>query len=310
MARIVTLTFSPSLDLSADTPAVTPNRKLRCSEPVAEPGGGGINVARVATRLGAEVTAVYPAGGTSGARLQALLDDEGVASDPVAVATPTRENLTVTETHTGDQYRFVLPGAAGDDGELEACIDTALGSTPAPAYVVASGSLPAGAPVDLFAHVAERVAASGARLVLDTSGKALQRAVEAPVFLVKPNFHELEALVGPHDPDAPREELVAELVDRGVAEVVVHSIGPGGVIFAGLGHGPQHLAPPAVEVRSRVGAGDSMVAGMVTALAAGRELPDAVRYGLASGTAAVTTPGSELCDRDTTERLYRQISRS
>ena len=121
--RVVTLTFSPALDVSTETDTVVPTRKLRCAELVEHPGGGGVNVARVAARLGASTRAVVPLGGRTGSRVAELLHDEHIELAVIEAASPTRQSFSVTGRDSGEQYRFVMPAPPLSPGELDALID-------------------------------------------------------------------------------------------------------------------------------------------------------------------------------------------
>jgi 6-phosphofructokinase 2 len=306
MTTILTITMNPSIDVSAATERVAPVRKLRCTGVRRDAGGGGINVARVISRLGNECGALYPAGGSPGRLLQQLLDQEGITSIIVEIEPDTRESFTIVEESSGDQYRFVLPGPELDVAAGQACLDRLASLRDPPGYVVASGSLPPGTPDDFYAEVARRAAALGARLVLDTSGTALAKALDEGVYMVKPNLRELRDLTGrPLEREAEWEEAAAGLVSSGKAEVVALTLGDLGALLVS---GDGRLRAPAIPVKvaSAVGAGDSFVAGMVWRLAAGGDLDEAFRYGVAAGTAALLTPGTELCRKDDVERLYPQ----
>lgn len=308
MATILTLTMNPALDVSTSAPFVLPDQKLRCGEPRYEPGGGGINVARAVHRLGGDALAWFPSAGPAGELLQQLLRAEGVPQTAVATRHWTRENLNVLENASGRQFRFCMPGARLDESEWRPFLDDDVIPDPAPAFLVASGSLPPGVPVDFYAQLATRTRARGRRLVLDTSGEPLARAVEAGVFLLKPSLHEFRTLTGATAED--ETALVALAIDavtrRRWCEVLVLSLGAAGALWVSADGGAR-LAAPAVPVRSTVGAGDSMVAAIVHALASGRTLGDAVRCGVAAGAAAVLNPGTELCHRADVERLEAQV---
>ena len=191
MTDIVTLTMNPAVDLSTSVDRVVPVHKLRCSPARRDPGGGGINVARVATRLGAAVKALYPRGGDTGALLRRLIDGEGIASLAVHVAGETREDITVFEEDTGEQFRFVFPGPELSRAEWRECLSAIGRLKGRPAIFVASGSLPPGVPEDFYAQAARAAKACGARVIVDTSGAALKAALEAGLFLIKPNLREL-----------------------------------------------------------------------------------------------------------------------
>jgi len=309
MATILTLTMNPALDVSTSVPFVLPEQKLRCDAPRYEPGGGGINVARAARRLGADVLAWFPAAGPAGDLVQRLLRDEGVPHTAVTTRWWTRENLNVVEGTSGRQFRFCMPGPTLTEAEWRPFIEDDLIPNPAPAFLVASGSLPPGVPVDFYARLAARVRASGTRLVLDTSGEPLARAVEAGVYLLKPSLREFRALTG--EPAEDESALVALAKDvvmrRRWCEVLVLSLGAAGALWVSADGGAR-LAAPAVPVRSTVGAGDSMVAAIVHALVAGRPIGEAVRSGVAAGAAAVLNPGTELCHRADVDRLEAQVA--
>ena len=307
MSHVVTLTVNPTIDKYTAVERVEPDRKLRCDRPTREPGGGGLNVSRAIDRLGGESRAFYLAGGPTGEILHGLLSEEGIEQEPIRIGDWTRENLIVHEGGSDRQYRFGMPGPEVSGEEARRCLDRLREVDPAPDYLVASGSLAPGLPADYLADVARVVADLGAKLVVDTSGEPLQKAVEAGVYLVKPNVGELEDLVGePLESEAAQEEAARGVVERGGCRVVVLSLGAGGAMVIRR-EGTEHIRSPTVPIRSRVGAGDSMVAGIVLALARGLELPQAARFGVAAGAAAVMTSGTELCRRDDTERLFDEM---
>ncbi len=308
MTDIITLTMNPALDKSTSVERVAPEMKLRCERPDREPGGGGINVSRVVTRLGGASRAVFPAGGYTGDMLVDLLQAEDLTAEVVPVKNTTRENLVVYERTSEQQFRFGMPGAPLDESEVQACL-VALESGPDPAFIVASGSLPEGVPDDFYCAVAHKAKSRGAKLIVDSSGAPLRRVVrEAGVYLLKPNLRELRYLTDrPIETETQQIEAAQSLVDDGHAEVVVVSIGAGGAfMFTAEGH--QHLRAPTVTIRSTVGAGDSMVAGMVTGLVRGEPIKRAVQLGIAAGSATVMSPGTQLCDPDDVKRLFELIT--
>src|SRR6516162_6264399 len=191
MTDIVTITPNPAVDLSTSVERIIPVHKLRGTSQRRDPGGGGINVARVVKRLGGDVSAIYPVGGTTGGLLRKLLDQEGVASRTYAITEETRVDFFVTETDTGQPYRFILPGPNLNEGEWQECLKLLSGMKPFPRFVVASGSLPGGVPDDFYARVARIAKEHGARVCLDTSGQPLAAAVAEGVDLIKPNLREM-----------------------------------------------------------------------------------------------------------------------
>ena len=307
MPSIVTLTLNPAVDKNTQVEQVVAEDKLRCDAPTREPGGGGLNVSRVIDRLGEQSTAVYTSGGLTGKMLESLLDDEAIDHTPLPIDEWTRENLIVYETSTDRQFRFGMPGPTLTPADVEACLGALRDVRPTPDYLVASGSLPPGAPDDTYAAVAQAAHAVGARPILDTSGAALRKAMDAGWYLLKPNLRELQQLADDElETEAERIDTARAFIDRGWCEGVVISMGASGALLVTPDRA-EHVRSPTVPIASRVGAGDSMVGGLTAALARGLDLPDAVRFGVAAGAAAVMTPGTELCRRDDTERLFEQL---
>jgi 6-phosphofructokinase 2 len=304
---ILTVTLNPSIDISAVTEKVTPEHKLRCSDVRRDAGGGAINVARALHRFGADCRALYPAGGVLGRLLRTLLDAEGVAGIAFEIASETRESFTVLERSSGREFRFALAGPQLAPAEWQAALERIRDLGEAPAYLVASGSLPPGVPDDFYARLARFARERGSRMVLDTSGPALAAALEEGVYLFKPNLRELRELTGqPLEDQSAWSEAAAELVSSGKAEVVALSLGHRGALLAAQGLRLRAAAIP-VRIASTVGAGDSFLAAMVWRLAAGAGLEEAFRYAVAGGTAALLAPGTSLAHKDDTERLVSKV---
>jgi len=310
---IITLTMNPAIDKNTAVESVGSDQKLRCRPPRFEAGGGGINVARAAAELGGSAQALYPAGGFTGGLLESLLDREGLEHLRIPIEGMTRENLTVYESSTGSQYRFGMPGARMSEEEWRSCLktihDRAKGS---PCFLVLSGSLPPGVPDDFYARAVYSMNGTGCRIIVDTSGSALRKAAEEGVYLLKPNLRELGQIVERELRDEEEQEAAArQLIESGKSSVVVVSLGGAGALLvtrdeAG-GIRTENLRAPRVPIRSRIGAGDSMVAGILLALTRGEDLRGAVQFGMAAGASAVMTEGTELCRRDDTERLFERL---
>ncbi len=307
MNTVVTLTPNPAIDVSTSVARLEPIRKLRCAQARRDPGGGGINVARVIDRLGGDVTAVYPVGGATGRLLRRLVDREGLRSVTVDVREETREDFTVLEESSGTQYRFVMPGPVLDDGEWQGCL-YALGAVGTGAgVVVASGSLPLGVPDDFYARAARRALQLGARFVLDSSGAPFAAALSEAVYLVKPNLGELSRLVSAElSDDASCVDAARSLIAAGKAEIVALTLGHRGALLV-TAEGAFRATPIAVKVISAVGAGDSFLGAMVWSLARGDSVLDAFKYGIAAGSAAVLAPGTELCRSQDVHRLLGEV---
>jgi 6-phosphofructokinase 2 len=307
MRTITTLTMNPAIDKSTGTDHVIPERKLYCRPARYEPGGGGVNVSRAIKKLGGESLLLYPAGGMAGQMLETLLGKEGVKQQVVPIGEMTRENLIVLEESTGQQFRFGMPGPHLNKEEWGRCLHEMSVASPAPDYLIASGSLPLGVPPDFYACVARVGREIGAKVIIDASGDALKLALQEGVYLVKPNIREFRDLAG-QDVKEQQEILEAamNIVKAGQCEIMVISLGAAGALLVSE-ELTEHMIPPTVPISSKVGAGDSMVAGIVLSLSRGRKLREAVLYGIAAGSAAVMTPGTELCRKEDTERLYAKM---
>lgn len=308
MVNIYTLTLAPSLDSATLTPHIYPEGKLRCTAPVFEPGGGGINVARAITHLGGKATAIFPAGGATGEHLVALLADERVATQSVESHDWTRQNLHVHVEASGEQYRFVMPGASLNADEFRRLEEKVL-AIESGSLLVTSGSLPPGVELAKLTQLLAAAQDKGIRCIVDSSGDALAAALElGNIELVKPNQKELSALVGREltQPDDVRK-AAQEIVHAGKALRVVVSLGPQGALAVDAQQCVQ-VVPPPMKSQSTVGAGDSMVGAMTLKLAEGAPLEDMVRYGVAAGSAATINQGTRLCALDDTQKIYAYLS--
>lgn len=306
MTEIVTLTINPALDVSTSVKKLLPFTKMRCAPAHRDPGGGGINVARVLKRLGIEATAIYPAGGANGRLLGTLMEREGVRSVRIPAANETREDLTVFDEATRQQYRLVFPGAPLNDIEWKECLASITRIEPPPLFVIASGSLPAGVPDDFYGRVAQASKAHS-KVIVDTSGPFLKPALEAGVYLIKPNLREFQELAGIASSDeAALVEAGRRLLDRYPIEVIALSMGQDGAILVARGIALRANGLP-IEPISVSGAGDSFLGAMVWSLVNGNNLEVALRYGVAGGSAALLNPGTELCRPEDIHRLAAEV---
>ncbi|HEY5967857.1 MAG TPA: 1-phosphofructokinase family hexose kinase [Chitinophagaceae bacterium] len=306
MSQIVTITFNPCIDKSATVPQLIPEKKLSCSEPLFEPGGGGINVARAIKKLGGEATAIYPAGGYTGKFFNELLVQEQIPSIIIKAENPLRENVIVFEESSNNQFRFGFPGAKLLEHEWVQCID-AINEIADAEFLVASGSLPEGVPDDIFARLATISKKKNLKLVVDTSKTALQHAANEGVYMLKPNLTELSSLLGKKE--LSLDEVVAagkEIIAKKFCEVLLVSLAEKGAMLFTKDK-ELKVSSPKVEKKSTVGAGDSMVAGFVLSLSHGKTFEDALRYGVACGTAATMNSGTELCNKKDADALFQKI---
>lgn len=253
--------------------------------------------------------AVYPTGGTSGQLLKRLLEEEGVDQSTISIESMIPESFMVLEESSGKQYRFNFPGARVEEDEWRKILKMISRTNPRPGFVVASGSLPPGAPDDFYARVAREVAELEAMFILDTHGTPLIEAAKESVYLIKANMKEFQEVAGQEVEDEMQlRELAKDRILGKKCETLVVSLGAAGAILVSK-EGIERFYAPVVPIRSRVGAGDSMTAGIVMKLAQNFSLRDSMLFGIAAGSAAVMTPGTELCRREDAERLYEQMKK-
>jgi 6-phosphofructokinase 2 len=306
MLPVLTITLNPALDLTTSLDHLAPARKLRCGPVRLDAGGGGVNVSRAIKELGGESRAFVAIGGHTGAQFRAILDRTGIEVEYWPLIEETRTSFTVMETASGQPYRFVLPGPRVSPAEANAILDRiAQRSGSHRGFVVASGSLPPGIPDDFYGGLACRCRELGARLIVDSHGAALRAAAAERPYLIRLNHLEAQELLG-GDSQIAAHTLARELVDTGLAEAAIVTVGERGAIVASAGRQIE-IRPPRVEVKSGVGAGDSFVAALTFGLAKGWDLEDAARYGVAAAAAAVITEATELCKRDTVDTFFAAI---
>lgn len=304
--QIVTLTINPAVDISTSVKKMQPFTKMRCAQAHRDPGGGGINVARVLKRLGAEVTAIYPAGGATGQSLSALVEQEFVRSIVIPTLNDTREDITIFDETTREQFRLVFPGAFLGEFEWQQCLDAVARTSPQAAFIIASGSLPAGVPADFYGRVARATKGTG-KVIVDTSGISLKAALDVGVYLIKPNLREFQELAGITAADEPSLiEAGRRLFDRYHIEIIALSMGSRGALLLTRDIA-LHAGSLPIEPVSVSGAGDSFLGAMVSSLANSESLEAALRYGVAGGSAALLNPGTELCLGEAVHRLASKV---
>jgi len=308
MSRIVTITLNPAVDVYATVGRVAPGVKLRCAQERRDPGGGGINVARVVRRLGGDALAIYTSGGAIGSLLEHMILSEGVQALETPIAGQTRESFTVVENESLHEFRFVLPGPQFNQQDLQRVLDVFACLAPRfPLYLVASGSLPPGAPGDSYAQIATLAKQRGSRFVVDAGGAALRAALESgAVYLAKPSLSEFEEYVGHRlETHAAIIEAASACIAAGQAEIIVVTLAARGAIVVTANEILSAAAIPTPAVSS-IGAGDSFLAAMLWALDSGCDLAQSLRYGLAAGAASLLAPGTQLCAQEDVLRLLGQ----
>lgn len=303
---ILTITLNPCIDKSSTADKLKPESKLRCTEIVNEPGGGGINVSKALKKLNTSSVALFPAGGHNGNMLCDLLKKDDILFHAVDTKVETRENWIVLETSTIKQYRFTFPGRAVQEETIVTLIDHIRSFSPA--FVVASGSLPPGLPDYFYGLIVKQANAVGARCIVDTSGEALQALKGKHAYMIKPNISELCKMLHVEHLDKNEvDDAAQQAIYDGYAEMMVVSMGGDGAWL--VSKDKKYFCPsPKVQVRSTVGAGDSMVAGITYMLQKERTLREAIRFGVACGSAATMNDGTQLFKKEDAEQLFESIN--
>ncbi len=304
--KILTLTVSPAIDKSTRFTGLVAEQKMRCEAPHYDAGGGGINVSKAIARLGGNSLAIFTVGGASGKLLENLVKKEGIDYEAIKTESWTRENFTAVDTHTNAQYRFGMPGpiiTEKESKEILKAIEEAK-----PDFLVASGSLSPGLGDDFYEKVAAISRRIGSKLIVDTSGAPLEKAIDEGVYLLKPNVSELARLVGSESLEINEvDEAAREIIGRCNCEVVVVSLGPQGAVLVTKDI-CEHIPAPPVQKKSTVGAGDSMVGGMVWALSEGKDFSEMLRWGVACGSAATMNEGTQLFTKQDALKLLKWLN--
>jgi 1-phosphofructokinase family hexose kinase len=306
-APIATVTMNPSIDQHILIDRLVKDDAIRARDIRRDPGGKGINVSRVLSELGSATLAFGLTGGGAGYIVKSLLHERGIAFESVDVLEETRINFIFTDRSDRTQTRVSSPGPWVTLDEADRLAALVLGQTPMPPWWVLGGSLPRGIPVDFYARLIRDLGRKGARCFLDADDDALRVGIEARPYGVKPNENELARLAGRELRDETQIlEAARDVVAAGVEIVAVTLGGEGALVVT-----PSELVrarPPAVEVLSKVGAGDAFLAGFVLALSRGETLDQAARLGVAAGTAAVIHEGTQLCRKEDVERLLPRVT--
>jgi 6-phosphofructokinase 2 len=306
MNRVLTITTNPALDMATTVTEVIAGPKLRCKAPRWDAGGGGVNVARAIKKLGGDALALVAVGGALGEKLLSLLALEGVDVQAVPVSAETRISFAVTDEGSHDQYRFGVPGNMLSAQDADLLLKEITESARAHAFAVFSGSIAPGLPDDFIGRIMSAVSVQETRLVVDTSAAGLTQLLRHPerVHVLRLDQAEAEEAAGHSLEGIPESRQFAKsLVDKGVAEIVVMGRGADGSIL--VSEDTQiHAWSPRVEVRSKIGAGDTFVGAFTLALSRNEPLPAALRRGVAGAAATVQTEGTALCDRNEAEHLF------
>ena len=296
--NIVTLTINPALDKSAKIDQLLPEQKLKCKAIEFQAGGGGVNISRVLHTLGVKNNCMFTCGGDTGKTLKGLLEDEKLELTPIAVEAWTRENLAVVDAKTDLQYRFGMPGQGLSAAEIKIVKSAINKIVTDNSLFIISGSIPDAMSSDFYIELIDSLSAKNVKIIVDTSGEALKASLKKPVFLMKPNQGELAQLAGKDFlTKTEQENFAMELINNKHAEYVVVSLGARGAFLASES-GIFYQNTPSVKVKSTIGAGDSMVAGLVYAIEQGMSSPDILKWGVVCGVATTMTGGTNLATKE------------
>jgi 6-phosphofructokinase 2 len=303
---IVTLTVNPALDKTTHFRGLVPEQKIRCEEPRYDAGGGGINVSKAIARLEGESFCVFTSGGPIGSMLEELLQKESIALKAIKTENWTRESFVAVDNNTNSQYRFGFSGSAISEDEQMEIIQTIQELKPK--FLVLSGSLNEGLPTNYYQNIAQLAKESGSKVIVDTSGEALQKVLEG-VYLIKPNVGELAKLIGVETLEMDEVVHAAQtLIEKGNAEIIVVSLGPQGAVLVTATQ-TEFVPAPNVVKKSTVGAGDSMVGAMTWALSQNKSLKEVVQWGVACGSAATMNEGTQLFKLEDAKRLFEWLQK-
>ena len=302
---IVTLTINPAIDriLSVDRLAFEDRAYINSSRE--SPGGRGINASNVIHAFGGKTLAVLPSGGKTGRRLEALLAGCGFPVSVVQIASDVRINLTITDKH-GLTVNLNETGPALSNAEFTKVEQAVRDSLASASWLLACGSLPPGVPPSFYAKLISMARRKKVKTLLHADGRALLEGIEAKPTVVMPNQKEAERLLGRTLLTRTQYLEAAERIRAMGAESVVLSLGSRGAVGA-FGDGLVEALPPRVDTLCPIGAGDALSAAYTWAIQRKTDTVDALRWGVAAGTASARLPGMNFASLDQTQEMYRQV---
>lgn len=301
--KIITVAMNPSIDKTINIDKLLPYGLNRIIRSRLDPGGKGINVARVLKNFGAHVIVSALIAGENGRRLERFLEQAGIRADLFQTGGETRINMKVVDDSVNRTTEFNEPGCRIDGKTVEAYrvrLESLFNETD---IAVFSGSLPPGVPSDFYEESIQMARDHGIRTLLDADGEALAQGIRAVPYAVKPNIHELETLIGCKCRDwQDVADAAWHLISGGIAVVIV-SMGPDGAIV--VGHGAAYKVDTwDIPVKSTVGAGDSMVGSLAWSIQRNDSLYDIAKITTAAGTITASKAGTEIC---TSEEVMRSL---
>ena len=307
MAKVVTVTLNPCLDKTLCVSELKSGEVNRAQKSMLDAGGKGINVSRALTNFGVDNVAMAIVGGDSGELLEKLLKDEGVEYDFLKCQGETRTNYKIFDEVSGDTTDINEPGITISQTVLEEFKQRFGKNLQGAEYAVLAGSIPPGVKSNIYAELIDEANKAGVKVILDTTGERLSEGIKAKPFAIKPNIHELEEVIGKKLKNS--SELLEELreMTKSGIELVTVSMGADGAIFM-KGNVAYKAGTLPVEVKSAVGCGDSVVAGIVYSLLSGFDLKKTAMISAAAGGITATKDGTNMCTADEVLKSYTNIS--
>ena len=303
---IITVTLNPTIDITYIVGQLIYDDSNRAMKVLKDPGGKGIDVSRVISRLGGNSKAFVLLGGYTGIEIKDRLKKLGLDIEVINIQGETRTNVIIEDAYTHEQLRVNAKGPTISEDERDWFIKKILSLRPQEGYLVLSGSVPEGFNKDIYRLIIKEFNKKGYKSIIDSDGESLIEAINSKPFMIKPNTYELERLLNKKiNKLSDYLDGAKEILNRGV-EVVIVSMGSKGAIL-GSKEGFYRAVPPKVSVQSTVGAGDSLVGAFVYKSSAGSDILDAFKWGIAAGTATALTPGTSLCNEIDVKNIYNRI---
>jgi 1-phosphofructokinase len=303
---ICTVTLNPAYDKTVEVQDLIISEVNTILSVRFDPGGKGINVSRVLAEMGHPTQALGIIGGDTGLFIKNYLEQRGIPTRFVEIDQPTRTNLTVVDIDDPPATELNEPGPVINEKiilDVEKSILDAINDSK---LFVFAGSLPRGCPHDTYCRLIDLVRRRGGTPVLDTRDEALAEGIKAKPFMIKPNQTEASHLLGRSIESI--EDTASACLDfvKGGIQVAIISLGKKGAMMA-CEEGVFLGIPPEVKTDSAVGAGDSLVAGVCLGIEKELGMAEALRMGVAAGTATATTPGTALCKKELVEAILPRV---
>lgn len=301
---LYTVTLDPLLERAVGVEELVYDDVNCIIEEHKKPGGKGIDVSRVIKELGGESTALGFAGGYSGLELTDMLIGEGIVSDFARINSESRSSITIYQRKKKIRTLLCTPSPAISQAEVDSFFEKA-NEIPPGSDVVISGNVPAGLDEGIFARLIKAFKKRNIKVFLDSDKEAFKLGVDAAPFLIKPNIFEFNRLTGG---SVSEVKEIAEAVKhyRDSVEYIIVSIGGRGALGFSK-EGDYHARPPKVKVRNSLGAGDSLLGGVVSVMSKSGSFEEALRVGVACGTAATLGISGGLCKKTDVDSIKKEV---